>query len=68
MDDSKLSTIAQLQDSLKARPEVSFSGMGEKDGGERYAHISRVLKRFDYAQRTKHERGVALAYLQRTSG
>lgn len=68
MDDSKLRTIAQLQDFLKATPEVSFSGIGEKDGIERHAHISRVLKRFDCTQRTKHERGVVLAYLQRTSG
>ena len=34
----------------------------------RYAHISRVLKRLDYPQRNKRERGVALRYLQRTSG
>lgn len=31
-------------------------------------HISRVLKRFDYPHRNKRERGVVLAYLQRTSG
>ncbi|MDZ7814208.1 MAG: hypothetical protein U5L74_14385 [Ideonella sp.] len=35
---------------------------------ERYAHISRVLKRFDYPQRNKSERGVVLAYLRHTSG
>jgi hypothetical protein len=42
MDETKLPTIAQLQDLLKATPEVSFSGIGEKDDAERYAHISRV--------------------------
>ena len=48
MNETKLDTIAQLQDFLKATPEVSFGGIGEKDGNERYEHISRVLKRFDY--------------------
>ena len=68
MDATKLRTIAQLQDFLKATPEVSFSGIGEKDDNERYAHISHVLKRFDYPHRTKAELGVVLAYLQHTSG
>ena len=68
MNETKLRTIAQLQDFLKATPEVSFSRVGKEEDGQRYAHISRVLKRFDYAQRKKHERGVILAYLQHTSG
>ena len=68
MNETKLRTIAQLQDFLKAIPQVSFSGVDEKDKDERYAHISQVLKRFDYPQRKKHERGVVLAYLQHTSG
>jgi hypothetical protein len=68
MNEAKLRTIAQLQDFLKATPEVSFSGYGEKDDVERYAHISQVLKRFDYPHRKKPERGVVLAYLQHTSG
>ena len=68
MDETKLRTIAQLQDFLNATPEVSFSGIGEKDDNERYAHISRALNRFDYPHRKKSERGVVLAYLQRTSG
>ena len=68
MNDTKLRPIAQLQDFLKATPEVSFSGVDKEDDSERYAHISRVLKRFDYPHRKKCERGVILAYLQRTSG
>jgi len=56
MNEAKLCTIAQLQDFLEATPQVSFSGIGEKDDSERYAHISRVLKRFDYPHRTKSER------------
>ncbi|HOE44084.1 MAG TPA: hypothetical protein PLB25_21000 [Rhodoferax sp.] len=68
MNETKLRTIAQLQDFLKATPEVSFSGTGEKGDSERYDHISRVLKRFDYPHRKKHDRGVVMAYLQHTSG
>ena len=68
MNETKLRTIAQLQDFLNATPEVSFSGIGVKDDSARYAHISRVLKRFDYPHRKKSERGVVLASLQHTSG
>ena len=42
MNETKLDTIAQLQDFLKATPEVSFGGIGEKDGNERYEHIGSV--------------------------
>ena len=34
---------------------------------QRYAHISRVLKRFGYPQLGKGDRGVVLTYLRRTS-
>jgi hypothetical protein len=68
MDESKLRTIAQLEEFLKATPELLFNGLGSRADSERYEHISRVLRRFDYPNRSKHERGVVLAYLQRTSG
>ena len=68
MDETKLRTIAQLQEFLDATPEVSFTGTAGDGDAQRYAHISRVLRRFDYPQRSKRERGVVLAYLRRTSG
>ncbi len=68
MDETKLRTIAQLQEFLDATPEVSFTGTGGDGDTQRYEHISRVLRRFDYPQRNKRERGVVLAYLRRTSG
>ena len=68
MDETKLRTIAQLQEFLDATPEVSFSGAAGEADTQRYEHISRVLRRFDYPQRSKRERGVVLAYLRRTSG
>lgn len=68
MDETKLSTIVQLQEFLAATPEICFTKpIGDSDT-QRYEHISRVLKRFAYRQCNKMERGVVLAYLRRTSG
>ncbi|MEO7031280.1 MAG: hypothetical protein ABI351_04070 [Herbaspirillum sp.] len=68
MDETKLRSIAQLEEFLKATPDISFTRIAGTAQNERYAHISRVLKRFDYPHRKKSERGVVLAYLQRTTG
>ena len=66
MDESRLRTIEQIEQFLSASTLVAFS----KHAGdiERYEHITRVLKRFDYPQRNKRERGVLLRYLRHTSG
>lgn len=66
MDDTRLTTIAQLEQCLSANAQVGFAPHG--DDAQRYAHISRVLRRFDDPRRTKRERGVVLAYLRHTSG
>jgi hypothetical protein len=66
MDESQLRTIEQIEQFLAASAEVAFTAHG--DDLERYAHISRVLKRFDYPRRSKYDRGVLLRYLQHTSG
>ena len=68
MDETKLHTIAQLQEFLDATPEVSFSGAAGDGDAQRYGHISRVLRRFDYPQHSKRERGLVLARLRQTSG
>jgi hypothetical protein len=70
MDESRLRTIAQLQEFLSATAQVAFSAQATADANDaqRYAHISRVLLRFDYAHLSKHDRGVVLAYLRHTSG
>jgi hypothetical protein len=66
MNESKLCTIEQIEQFLLANAEVAFTA---HDGDlERYAHISGVLQRFDYAHRSKKDRGVLLRYLQHTSG
>ena len=46
MDETRLRTIEQLEEFLSACGPVAFTAEG--DDGERYAHISRVLLRFDY--------------------
>jgi len=68
MDEAKLRSIAQLQEFLNATQEISFTGTPGNSDSQRYEHISRVLKRFEYPGRSKGERGVVLAYLRRTSG
>ena len=68
MDESKLTTIAQIGQFLAATPEIEFSGIADVGDVERYAHVSRVLKRFDYPARNKRERGVLRRYLCRTTG
>jgi len=66
MNETKLCTIEQVEQFLTASSVVVFTRHG--DDTERYAHISRVLKRFDYTRRSKRERGVLRSYLQHTSG
>ena len=70
MDETRLRTIEQLEEFLRATPEVAFTAHdpGGAADNQRYEHISRVLARFDYPQRKKRERGVVLAYLRHTSG
>jgi transposase InsO family protein len=70
MDETRLRTIEQLTEFLNATPQVVFAAqrLGVTADDERYEHISRVLTRFDYPQRSKRECGVVLAYLRHTSG
>jgi transposase InsO family protein len=66
MDESRLTTIEQVEQFLSGSVDVTFTAYGNDT--QRYAHISRVLTRFDYPRRNKRERGVLLAYLRQTSG
>ena len=67
MDETKRCSIAQLSEFLAGTLEVDFTGIDGSDA-QRYAHISRVLKRLGYPQLGKGDRGVVLTYLRRTSG
>lgn len=66
MNETQLRTIEQIEQFLSASAPIEFSAAG--DDSERYAHISRVLGRFDYPRRSKRERGVLRRYLEHTSG
>ena len=67
MNETRLATIAQLREFLAGSVAIEF-GAHDSNDCERYAHISRVLKRFDYPRLKRGEAGVVLAYLRRTSG
>jgi len=67
MNETKLRSIAQIEQFLAGTQQVEFS-VKDADDTERYAHISRVLKRLDYPRRNRRERGVVLQYLRRTTG
>ena len=66
MNEALLTTIGQLEAFIAGSQLVAFSAHGGDE--ERYAHISRVLKRFGYPQRSKSDKGVIRRYLERTSG
>jgi hypothetical protein len=66
MNETWLCTIEQIEQFLSSSAQIEFSAHG--DDVQRYEHISRVLKRFDYPRRTKRERGILLKYLRHTSG
>jgi transposase InsO family protein len=67
MNESKLRTIAQLKEFLAATPQVLFTA-ASTDDSQRYDFIARVLRRFDYTQLARADRGVVRAYLRHTSG
>ncbi|MFY9329335.1 MAG: hypothetical protein WAO76_15165 [Georgfuchsia sp.] len=66
MNETRLCTIEQIEQFLSGSAQIEFSKSG--DDTQRYAHISRVLKRFDYPRCNKRDRGVLLKYLRHTSG
>jgi transposase InsO family protein len=75
MNDTNLRTIAQLEQFLSVTPHIKF---GVPESGtkaqrhsadeQRYAHIVRVLVRFDYPRLGKAGKGIVLAYLRCTTG
>ncbi|MDP4028546.1 MAG: hypothetical protein Q8P42_06210 [Gallionella sp.] len=46
MNETRLCTIEQIEQFLGASAQIEFSAHG--NDAQRYEHISRVLKRFDY--------------------
>ena len=66
MNESRLTTVAQLRAFLEGTLEVEFSPL--KSDSQRYTFIGTLLKRFGYPGLGRADKGVVLRYLQRTSG
>lgn len=66
MNESRLSTVAQLRAFLEGTLEVQFSP--PQGDTQRYRFIEAVLKRLGYARLSRRDKGVVLRYLQRTTG
>ncbi|MPZ47428.1 MAG: hypothetical protein GEV05_29510 [Betaproteobacteria bacterium] len=66
MNETKLSTIAQLRGFLEGTCEVRFEHAA--DDAQRYAFITAVVRRFGYRLLPRADKAVVFACLLRTSG
>ena len=66
MNEVQVSTVEKMRQVLAGTQALEFRQAGDDAG--RYAWIDAVLRRMDYRQLKRPERGVALAYLRRLSG
>ena len=65
MDDSKITTLEQIQAVLNGPPGIAFKGLRSD---ELYRWIHTVLKRFGYFTLPRKSKGLVLSYLRRLSG
>ena len=66
MNEAQVRTLAQVRQVVAGTQLLDFRAA--QDDAERYGWIDAVLRRFDYRQLKRAERGAVLAYLQRLSG
>jgi len=66
MNEAQVRTLEQVRQVVAGTQALQFKAAKEDSG--RYAWIDAVLRRFDYRQLGRAERGVVLVYLQRLSG
>jgi transposase InsO family protein len=66
MNEAQVRTLEQVRQVLDGTQALEFRGAEDDEG--RYAWIESVLRRFDYRQLGRPQRGPVLAYLQRLSG
>ena len=64
LNDQQLQTLTQLQAFLDGTALVDFALAAD----ERYAFISRTLRRFEYARLRRSDKAVVLRFLERVSG
>src|SRR6202521_2355757 len=65
MNETQLTTVAQLRAFLNGTLAVEFRSLGEDC--QRYEFITRVLKRLRYRRLRRVDKGVVLRYLERTT-
>jgi len=66
MNEAQVRTLEQVRQVLAGTQALEFRGAEDDEG--RYAWIESVLRRFDYRQLPRQQRGPVLAYVQRLSG
>ncbi len=66
MNEAQVRTLEQVRQVLEGTASVEFRRAEDDEG--RYAWIEAVLRRLEYRQLKRGERGVVLTYLQRLSG
>ena len=66
MNEAQVRTLEQVRQVLNGTQALEFRRAQDDEG--RYAWIESVLRRFDYRQLPRSERGAVLAYLQHLSG
>lgn len=67
MDDSRITTVAQLQEFLKASQKVVVS-LENEPIEEKYAFIEKTIKQFSYQKLSKREKRIVLVYLRKITG
>ena len=66
MNEAQMRTLEQVRQVLEGAHSLEFRRAEDDEG--RYAWIEAVLRRLEYRQLKRCDRGVVLAYLQRLSG
>jgi transposase InsO family protein len=66
MNETKLATLEQIREFLAGTSDVVFSVPADEP--QLRVFVATVLRRFRYDRRSKSERGVLFAYMQRLSG
>jgi transposase InsO family protein len=66
MNEAQVRTLEQVRQVLAGTADLQFRCA--QDDAQRYRWIEQVLRRFDYRQLGRADRGSVLAYLQRLSG
>lgn len=67
MDDSRLTSIAQLQKFLTGSQQIPFS-LESESIGKKYEFIDETVRKFLYRKLPKHEKKIILWYLQKATG